>query len=49
MAPAISFEFFPPAPGAPEARFWDTVERRAPLSYAVCRMLGAQPALEAAA
>jgi methylenetetrahydrofolate reductase (NADPH) len=29
--PSISFEFFPPAPGAAEARFWDTVERLAPL------------------
>ena len=32
--PSISFEFFPPAPGAPEARFWDTVERLAPLEPA---------------
>ncbi len=29
--PSISFEFFPPASGAAEARFWDTVERLAPL------------------
>jgi methylenetetrahydrofolate reductase (NADPH) len=29
--PSISFEFFPPAPGAAEARFWETIERLAPL------------------
>ena len=29
--PSLSFEFFPPAPGPAEARFWDTVERLAPL------------------
>ncbi len=32
--PSISFEFFPPAPGAAEARFWDTVERLTPLKPA---------------
>jgi methylenetetrahydrofolate reductase (NADPH) len=26
-SPAISFEFFPPPPGAPEERFWQTAER----------------------
>ena len=31
MTPSISFEFFPPAPGKAETRFWDTVERLAPL------------------
>lgn len=30
-APAISFEVFPPAPGAPEERFWRAVDRLAPL------------------
>ncbi len=34
VRPSISFEFFPPAPGAAEARFWDTVERLAPLEPA---------------
>ncbi len=34
MTPSISFEFFPPAPGKAEARFWDTVERLAPLDPA---------------
>ncbi len=34
MTPSISFEFFPPAPGKAEARFWDTVERLAPLEPA---------------
>ncbi len=29
--PSLSFEFFPPAPGPAEARFWDTVERLAAL------------------
>ncbi len=32
--PSISFEFFPPAPGAAEGRFWNTVERLAPLKPA---------------
>jgi methylenetetrahydrofolate reductase (NADPH) len=31
VTPSISFEFFPPAPGKAEARFWNTVERLAPL------------------
>ena len=31
MTPSVSFEFFPPASGNAEARFWDTVERLAPL------------------
>ncbi len=34
MRPSISFELFPPAPGAPEARFWDTIERIIPLKPA---------------
>ena len=34
MTPSISFEFFPPAPGKAEARFWDAVERLAPLEPA---------------
>ena len=34
MTPSISFEFFPPAPGKGEARFWDAVERLAPLEPA---------------
>ena len=32
--PSISFEFFPPAPGGPEARFWEAVARLAPLAPA---------------
>lgn len=32
--PTVSFEFFPPAPGAAEQRFWQTVERLAPLGPA---------------
>ncbi len=34
MTPSISFEFFPPAPGKAEARFWDTVARLEPLDPA---------------
>ncbi len=34
MTPSISFEFSPPAPGKAEARFWDAVERLAPLEPA---------------
>ncbi len=34
MTPTISFEFSPPAPGQAEARFWDAVERLAPLEPA---------------
>lgn len=31
FSPVISFEVFPPAPGAPEERFWRAVDRLAPL------------------
>ena len=34
MTPSISFEFFPPAPGKAETRFWNTVERLSPLEPA---------------
>lgn len=32
--PKVSFEFFPPAPGAAEQRFWQAVDRLAPLGPA---------------
>ncbi len=31
LSPSFSFEFFPPAPGPAEARFWQALDRLAPL------------------